>query len=245
MDKHNSKETGDSKVNLLSAENTTLERFVVFLDIMGFKDRVARYDHDIILKELQIFQYKISSYVRNSPDSNIQLVMFSDSILLFSQDISASSLRAISDVANHIMMYAMQQERPIPLKGAIAAGKMTCDYAKQLYFGQALIDAYLLEEDVKYYGVIVHHTAEKYVKMYNFDNGLFRDNKTPLKSGDIFHYELVWYETKLPDEEEKDGIAIKQIPLTECLKNLRLTVSDEPRKYIDNTKKVMVSEKEK
>ena len=128
-------------------------------------------------------------------------------------------------------MYAIQQEKPIPLKGAIAAGRMTCNQIKQLYFGQALIDAYLLEENVKYYGVLVHHSAEKYLKNNNFSE--FRDIKAPLKSGEISHYELRWYDTVIsPNNEEQKRVQ-------DCLANLRLTVSDEPRKYIDNTQKVI------
>ena len=129
------------------------------------------------------------------------------------------------------MMYAIQQEKPIPLKGAIAAGRMTCNQIKQLYFGQALIDAFLLEENVKYYGVLVHHSAEKYLQLNDFPE--FRDVKAPLKGGEISHYELNWYNTAIKPGEDNPKT------VDDCLKNLRLTVSDEPRKYIDNTQKVM------
>lgn len=108
---------------------------------------------------------------------------------------------------------------------------MTCNQTKQLYFGQALIDAYLLEENVKYYGVLVHHSAEKYLKKEDFKE--FRDIKAPLKSGEIAQYELHWYDAVI----KKEGKNEKTVK--ECLNNLRLTVSDEPRKYIDNTQKVI------
>ena len=210
----------------------TKNRFVAFLDIMGFKDRVARNDHNDILNELEVFQSNISQYVSYHHDSNIQLALFSDSILIYSQNDSAESLHALADITSHIMMYAIQQEKPIPLKGAIAAGRMTCNETKQLYFGQALIDAYLLEEDVKYYGVLVHHSAEGYLQSSDFHE--FRDIKAPLKGGDISHYELMWYDIAL-----KPGMANPKT-VDECLKNLRLTVSDEPRKYIDNTQKIIM-----
>ena len=168
-----------------------------------------------------------------SPDKTRKshLDLFSDSILIYSQDDTVDSLHALADITSHIMMYAIQQEKPIPLKGAIAAGRMTCNQTKQLYFGQALIDAYLLEENVKYYGVLVHHSAEKYIKKEDFKE--FRDIKAPLKSGEIAHYELHWYDAVI----KKEGKNEKTVK--ECLNNLRLTVSDEPRKYIDNTQKVI------
>jgi len=223
--------SGESGVKLLGRPQYTKNRFVAFLDIMGFKDRVARNNHNEILTELEVFQSNISQYVSYHRDANIQLALFSDSILIYSQNDTVDSLHALADITSHIMMYAIQQEKPIPLKGAIAAGRMTCNQTKQLYFGQALIDAYLLEENVKYYGVLVHHSAEGYLKLSEFPE--FRDVKAPLKGGDISHYELKWYDIALkPDETNPKTVE-------ECLNNLRLTVSDEPRKYIDNTQKII------
>lgn len=225
------KSAGESRIVFSKQSRFTRNRFVAFLDIMGFKDRVARNEHDEILKELELFQSNISQYVSYHRDANVQLALFSDSILIYSQDDSSDSLHALADITNHIMMYAIQQEKPIPLKGAIAAGRMTCNQIKQLYFGQALIDAFLLEENVKYYGVLVHHSAEKYLQLNDFPE--FRDVKAPLKGGEISHYELNWYNTAIKPGEENPKT------VDDCLKNLRLTVSDEPRKYIDNTQKVM------
>ena len=89
----------------------------------------------------------------------------------------------------------------------------------------------ILEENVKYYGVLVHHSAEKYLQEDNFPE--FRDVETPLKGGEISHYELKWYDISIKLGETNPKT------VEDCLKNLRLTVSDEPRKYVDNTKKIM------
>lgn len=127
----------------------------------------------------------------------------------------------ISRVASGIMMSAIHREKPIPLKGALAEGHITCDMSKQLFFGQALIDAYLLEENVQYYGIIVHHSAEETVK--NMQSDLFANLKSPLKSGFIEHYNILWW---------KDSTA----NALEGLDRVRLLVSDSPRRYVDNTK---------
>lgn len=135
-----------SSVSIIGQVNDqTSVRFVAFLDIMGFKERVARNKHQDILASLETFQSNISCYIATHQDADIQMAMFSDSILLYSKDITSNSLSALADITSHVMMYALQQDIPIPLKGAIAAGEMTCNQTKQLYFGQALIDAYLLE----------------------------------------------------------------------------------------------------
>ena len=117
----------------------------------------------------------------------------------------------------------------IPLKGAIAKGVITCDISKQLYFGQALIDAYLLEENVKYYGVLAHNSVEADIKVLE-EKGLlfFRDIEAPLKSGTVSHFEICWYKNDIQAAKES-------------LRKIRETVSGDPRKYIDNSLKVIDS----
>ena len=72
-----------------------------------------------------------------------------------------------------IMRAAIDCDRPIPIKGALAKGTVACDESKQLYFGKALLDAYLLEENVQYYEIVVHHSAEEQVKTNQL--GMFID----------------------------------------------------------------------
>lgn len=203
----------------------TAERFVAFLDIMGFKERVARTGHDDLLSQLTAFIRDISLYIEQYKDSELQLAQFSDSIILFSKDDSTESLTVLAEAASVIMRTAVRQERPIPLKGAIAKGCITCDFSKQLFFGQALIDAFLLEENINYYGVLVHHSAESTVLGLG-ETKLFKDVKASLKSGNISHYELSWYVDGEADSIEK---------VESALRDIRLSVSDAPRKYIDNT----------
>ena len=139
------------------------------------------------------------------------------------QNMNFKILDEISNVAKQIMISAIKREKPIPLKGALAEGDITCDMVKQLFFGQALIDAYLLEENIQYYGIVVHHSAEQSVK--NYATEIFKNNLVPLKSGKINHYELVWYDGC---EDVKLG-----------LERIRLSVSDSPRKYVDNTNNII------
>ncbi|MDE6337033.1 MAG: hypothetical protein K2L34_10745 [Muribaculaceae bacterium] len=226
------------------------QRFVVFLDIMGFKDRVARNTPENLYLELTEFNKDITNILNSSKkvntqhlpkqigesdtallspaqyESKITLAQFSDSIVLFSKDNSKECLLEIASVAKQIMASAISREKPIPLKGALAEGKVTCDMSKQLFFGQALIDAYLLEENVQYYGIVVHHTAEQSV--INFGDNFFKNTLVPLKSGKISHYELVWYKDN-PDDI-KSG-----------LDRIRLSVSDSPRKYVDNTNNIIAA----
>ncbi len=217
----------------LQSDKNTTNRFVAFLDIMGFKDRVARTNHNKLLTQLSNFNKDITGYIGKRQDTEIQLAQFSDSIVLFSSDSTQKSLKALAEVTRNIMQTAIKQQ--IPLKGAIAQGQITCDFPKQLFFGQALIDAYLLEESIHYYGILVHHTAESHVGKLGADNNIFKDIKAPLKSGKISHYELSWY----ADNAQQEGKASDSI--IAALNDIRQTVSDAPRKYIDNTLEVINS----
>ena len=219
-------ELEDESKLLLQADKNTADRFVAFLDIMGFKDRVARTNHAQLLDQLTNFNREITSYIGKYKNSEIQLAQFSDSIVLFSNDTTSISLQTLAEVTRGIMQTAINLQ--IPMKGAIAQGKITCDIPKQLFFGQALIDAYLLEENINYYGILVHHTAEKSVLTLIDNKKIFKDIKAPLKSGKISHFELSWY----INDDNKD-IDLKKI--SSALKVIRQTVSDSPRKYIDNT----------
>ena len=221
---------GESNLQLQRNKNTA-QRFVAFLDIMGFKERVARTEHDRLLDLLTNFNRDITRYVGKYKNAEIQLAQFSDSIVLFSNDDTPESLKTLAEVTRGIMQTAIKLQ--IPIKGAIAQGKMTCDFPKQLFFGQALIDAYLLEESIHYYGILVHHTAESSVIQLENDND-FKDIKAPLKSGKISHYELSWY---MGDNPQDYPSKIHEIEV--ALRNIRQTVSDAPRKYIDNTLEVI------
>lgn len=212
---------------LRKAPSITEERYIVFLDIMGFKDRVARKTHDELLGELNDFNSKITGHILEHKSRGINLSQFSDSILIYSSDKSEESLETIALVTSKVMETAISCG--IPLKGAIAKGTVTCDTIKQLYFGQALIDAYLLEENVKYYGVLAHNSVEADIKeIEKKGSTLFRDIDAPLKSGTVSHYEICWYNNDVESAKEN-------------LNKIRETVSGDPRKYIDNSLKVIES----
>lgn len=205
--------------------NVTQERYIVFLDIMGFKDRVARTEHNKLLEELNMFNSNISKHIKEHKEHGIELSQFSDSILIYSSNSDIKSLEIISEVVSKVMRTSISSK--IPLKGAIAKGTVTCDTIKQLYFGQALIDAYLLEENVKYYGVLAHNSVEADIKgILKKGSTLFRDIDAPLKSGTVSHYEICWYNNDVESAKEN-------------LNKIRETVSGDPRKYIDNSLKVI------
>ena len=224
----------------------TCERFVVYLDIMGFKDIVFRHTHEEVLDIMEQFRLPIKkikkdAYQRLQGNINnsglfnntvIRPVIFSDSVILFSSDNSLASIENMIWQVTFILSHALR--KGIPIKGAIAYGEQTADIIKSLYFGRPLIDAWELQEEIIIYGVVFHHTVEKYL----VENGLIQEllNKksviqyaTPLKEGIIKHYLVNWLkltETNFPKQAADLKVAIP---------NIYCNVSGSPRRYVDNT----------
>ena len=231
------------------ADFTTKRRYVAYLDIMGFKEWVASTETLHLYEALTAFNKDITDIINQhnkvnftasrrkneasesegpvqmANGSEILISQFSDSIILYSMDDSVDSLKAISKITKSIFVSAIKRERPIPLRGALALGIMTCDPNKQVFFGQALIDAYQLEENIIYYGFVVHHTAEQSVISHQ-ELGLYVNKSLPFRSGSIEHFELEWYKGYIED-------------VNRGLDSLRLTASESPRRYIDNTRKII------
>ena len=214
-------------------------RFVCYMDIMGFKDFVARTEYKEVYKQMKSITYSkkdIDKTISMLYDNDtLFITRFSDSVILFSRDDSKDSLDAISYAAASIFSDAAKNN--IPMKGALAAGKIIVDRLQNIYFGQPFIDSFLLQEnEVHYYGVICHNSMEKYIES-NKDNSiwigqLYEEIKTPLKSGIIRHYNLNWFvllTSGINAHEKREKV------FNEIIKNFKFKTSGKPRKYIDNT----------
>lgn len=102
---------GESNL-LLQTDKNTADRFVAFLDIMGFKERVARTEHSQLLTQLTNFNRAITGYIGKYQATEIQLAQFSDSIVLFSNDTTLNSLETLADVTRGIMQTAIKFKYP-------------------------------------------------------------------------------------------------------------------------------------
>lgn len=189
----------------------TKERFLLYMDIMGFKDRVSREEHSKILENLESLSKVI---MQSSQDNNLDCMIFSDSIVVFSNNNENESFRIITNIAKDILNKSL--ELGFPIKGAISMGNMTVNLSNQLIFGQPLIDAYLLEENLYFYGVVAHHTVEKFAKN---NNEYYCDLEIFMKNGG----------------KSKHFVLKCNSEFNLHVQNVRETVSGAPRKYIDNT----------
>lgn len=212
-----------SNVSELQTGDVTIERFVAFLDIMGFKDFVARNDHRVILEKLTTLTDFMSETVGR--EHGFYFTMFSDSIMVYSDKSDEEAFSIIVYLISEIVRESISIG--LPIKGAIAKGVCTATTGeKLLYFGQPIIDAFKLEENLVIYGVAIHNTAEEEAIRLSKkkDFSMVYDYNVPLKSASSNHYIINWYGDNI---ERTKGM----------LMEIRKTVSDFPRRYIDNTLK--------
>ncbi len=148
---------------------TTAERYVGFYDIMGFRAFVARYGGDhAVLHEIMQDLYDIAVRAEemhphpgrklhpalDHRGSQVRIVQFSDSIVALTRDASGTSSLLIQLVSQMFFLHALRLGTA--LRGAIARGTVTADFERSIFFGQPIVDAYLLEENQAWYGIAEH-----------------------------------------------------------------------------------------
>lgn len=210
-------------------------RYVGFIDIMGFKDLVVRKDHNELYEMMQKVSKAISSIQTifkglgsTDEEESIAMMMYSDSIMVYSRtDDWYSRSNLIAAMAN---LSSTLFENKIPFKGAVAFGQMTLDFENSIFFGQPLIDAYLMQQDLYFYGVVIHASAEiEYGHNIDEDDGVFEFD-CPFKHGSAEHLTVT------------PGISFLETYEVDMLNNvydnvlrLRFNTSGSLRRYIDNT----------
>jgi len=217
-------------------------RFVCFLDIMGFKNMIDSRSHSDVKKMMEDLS-KIRQYIIKQnklfkkeaiyslyKDCEMQLVSFSDSIILFTNEDKPTDFLLLTYAARKILFDAVKLG--IPIKGAISYGYITADFNNSIFLGRPIVEAYLLQEELFYYGVTLDHKSETFYRnnLAKFKgHDMYEFLKTPFKHSKIMHANLkTGPETKLVDFEK-----------------LYETVCGTTRQYVDNTIEVFKSILEK
>jgi hypothetical protein len=239
VNKKHTKEETPTKKNNESEWPIKGERYVAFLDILGFKDLVGRQTHDEIYQKLNKISVtnRILQNLHNEEDENlknftkngrIKVVTFSDSIIIFSEKADEDNLNYFIFSVSFII--AKSFDLGIPMKGSVAFGEVSLNFRNQIFFGQAIIDAYILQEEVHYFGIVVHNSFENMANNTVLKGNHYIEKKTPLKGGMIIHKNFNWFM-----HLKTDNIPNKKENIIKKIESFRLTTSGNTRKYIDNT----------
>src|SRR5438045_8872602 len=116
-------------------------------------------------------------------DDQTLSITFSNLIIFFCKyDTHNDAVKIIFD-AYRILQEALKND--IAIKGSISFGEITVDFEKSLFFGQPIIDAYLLHEELQMLTVVLDNHAEFKINSFSkfgiLDDAVITKYKTNLK----------------------------------------------------------------
>lgn len=223
----------------------TTERFIAYFDIMGFKKMVSKEDD---LKEIyNKFLQLIKTNIRGSRRSRITYYIYSDLIVVITQDGTQDSLKQLLEASVKITNEILKLEWG--MSGSIAKGVMTYDGDNKIFLGKPVVDAYQTQEDVEFYGIVVCDSAVEDVKKYILDvkskkltkhlGELLKEERLHFKSGYYSQYHLCWYNYFYNDKGPTHPYYIKKQTDATIIKNLLHKIMEsttgKARRYIENT----------
>lgn len=218
--------------------NQDAERLILYADVMGFKSRVLTRSHKQLKQEFLDFRKAWDARVSPLKQNDfLRFVQFSDSMMIVVKGVNGKMFNLLTKAAIALMQVAM--EKKFPIKGAIAQGTFGFYADKQLYFGQPLCDAAVLHDQLKFYGIAVHHSAEKTVRSFSSVQLPYSKTSIFIDKGKVCHYHLCW--NLLDQTYQCNDIT------TLCknwLQTIEESVSGEPRMYVDRTLEVLKSDSE-
>jgi len=223
----------------------TKDRFIAFFDYLGFSNYVMRNKHQVVSKRMNKLHKSLEHIVRAAlskklyigegdnqksiTNYNAKVTMFSDSIIIFSENDSKENLMFLLLVSLEFFRKCIANN--IPVKGAISHGTLTADFERNIFFGKSLIDAYHLESELQMLGIVLDQRSEKKAREYNLVDidspKLLKNYLVPFKGGRTNHLVVNW---KI-GEDGNEGV--RERTKSQLLKFYNLS-SGIQRKYIDN-----------
>lgn len=153
------------------------DKFVAYIDILGFKEMVKNQHAQ---RKLASFQQSIYDIWRESgfqEDRGLNGLAYSDSLTIYSQNDTPESLKKILDFISKLYATSLFDHK-IMLRGGLAKGEFNVarvqgfsNLSKSQFFGQAFIDAYLLESNHGIKGC--RFVFEEKIKQIIEDEGYF------------------------------------------------------------------------
>lgn len=167
-------------------------KYVAFLDILGFKDRLKSMTQSKAKEYIEDFS-KIILDVFSDRDERINGIIVSDSIILSTLDTSEDALLILIDTIDKICKLEFRK-LGILMRGGIAKGEFDNMNASelpqlknQLIVGEAYVEAYLLEDTVKTIGISISQNVYKDLDKIN-KASIIVDEKINNKDIFLFNY---------------------------------------------------------
>lgn len=175
-------------------------RFVAFIDVAGFKSLCENNHAEAIklLKKLKEIAKKCNPHFRDEVD----FILMSDSILFFSRDDSAESFVCFCQVIGEYFNWAMIHRL---MNAGLAWGEMYVDKEEMIFCGKPLNQAYKLQEQMDYFGIICDKSINEYFESHKDDT--LKENPEHLSYYKAFFVPVI---CKMKSKKESDYAIEKQ-----------------------------------
>lgn len=143
---------------------TSRTRFIALLDVLGMEAWTTQSSPHEIARTVNaaladaLSQASCGSINGKKFGPLIMSSIFSDSIFLYSPDVSWASLYVLCSTVNTLLGLSLSEG--VPLRGAISYGDLVIDRSKSLFVGKPLADAVKTYKHMKYRGVGVQVTSD-------------------------------------------------------------------------------------
>lgn len=139
------------------------QSFVGLFDVLGFKERVAHSDLQMLVSEYRHF-VNTQTWATTIPVASrggvhqwrVGDAIFSDTILLWCDD-NWDAVQTLMTASASLVASAIDIGWPI--RGGIAYGSSVLDGQTLTFIGQPIIDAYLTEQSQVWIGAALHHSV--------------------------------------------------------------------------------------
>jgi len=147
-------------------------KYVVFLDILGFKERLKSLDQFSAKQFIADFSSTVYDLWNGNQafEQNLDGYIVSDSLIISTKNTASSSLEVLLEAVESICRNEFSRNTVL-LRGAIAKGEFDKLEAKELkslgkglIVGQAYVDAYILEGSVKTLGIVLSNDVYEDIK---------------------------------------------------------------------------------
>lgn len=180
--------------------NSNHKRIILYADIMGFKQFLKAHPHSEVVDKLRQFVKNIRKNL--SPfrtAGHLRMTLFSDLVVMAVDSCTPKNFLLIVKAAAELMREC--HIHGFPVNGCISCGDLVFDDSNEnenesklpympLFAGQSVVDAYLLNEDLFCYGIVLHPNSEyifketcKAIEEKNEEQPPFTLLNIPLKKG--------------------------------------------------------------
>jgi hypothetical protein len=136
-------------------DSIRIDRWVACLDLLGIKNLIKT---EYWLQVFDVYAEAIKHFKEDTFNGHfIRRITFSDSFFLYTTDGSALSYSALDSFVRYFIVSLIRHK--IPVRGAMTFGKLYADETIDLYFGEALVEAYQISESQDWIGFILSQTA--------------------------------------------------------------------------------------